>query len=586
MAKNTFTILGIFAILVLSLMTVSAAIGVITFNGITMTVNETSLSDVITGEKYSFEVVVDNQNGTNYNVSFGASGWVWNKSGISIPSGTNETFIGTLTIGSTLTKSVIAKFYNISDSSQQLFQITETIDLSYYVAPLYGCIDSSANNYNSSANTDDGSCTYDPIATYCDEFFGEVGDLKIKNFYIDYNGNGDDEEWEALDEIMIEVDIKNTNSNDRVNDIIVEIKILDSSNNDVTSDFDLEDEEKPLGRISKKSTETVTFIIKELPTDVEEDTYTIYIRAYDEKDEAAQCVSMSNDFNDNSELFHEFDVVRENEAVIIKNSDLSETILASCGEKNIQVSFPVYNIGDEEEDKVLVQLYNNELDINKFYVIDSLRSGKGKGATFFISLPEELSKSRYSLDIFTFFAYDDDGDELDQAAYDENSDNIDRDFSVRLEILSCQAPAPIVNANLESEAKIGEELVVKATITNNGKDNDFIISALDFETWAEFVSITPQTASINKGEYTEVIITLRPTATGAQSFNINTIVDGESYKQLVLVNVDGKPGLFDGVLDGVSNMMLYTIVGIVVLIIVILLVLILKASGRRTKPEF
>jgi len=591
MAKNTFATFGILAVLLLSIGMVSAIENFdLTIDGV-----GSSTSSRLTGgndSTHNFNVTINNTLEKVYvNWSIAST------TTMALPAGNNYTAAEHTIEGFILTmpdsgnyKQITAHIYNLTDDSKIG---EETVNVYFnntdYVAStdIPGCMNSTANNYDSTATVDDGSCTYDPVDTtdsWCSEFDGEKGTIEIKNFYIDYIGSGDDEEWEALDEIIIEVDVKNTDSDDRIDDIIVEIRILDSSGADVTDDFDFDDEEATLGRISKKTTETATFTISELPTDVEEDTYTIYVRAYDENDEAEVCASTSDDFkngDDDNELYHEFDVIRDDEAVIVK--DLFETsILASCGDKNVAVSFQVYNIGDDEEDKVLVQLYNRELNIDEFYVIDSLRSGKGKEANFLISLPEDLSKTRYELDIYTFFAYDEDEDELERASYDENSNDIDRDASITLEILSCRGPEPSVNANLESPAEVGTDLIVKALVTNNGEDNDFVISVSDFESWADLVSVTPQTVSIDGGEFTEVTVILSPKMAGSQSFKINTIVDGESNSQSVSVNIAEKQGLF----GEMSDVATYTIIGIIAVIVLILLVLIAKVSRRPAKPQF
>ena len=290
---------------------------------------------------------------------------------------------------------------------------------------------------------------------------------------------------------------------------------------------------------------------------------------------------MASDFTNADETYFEFEVMSSNGATVIAKRNL-ENVLASCGDKNVEVKFMVYNTGSNDEKKVMVTLENSKLNINEKMVINDLRNGKGKEATFFVTVPEEVAKTFNKLKIYTYYDYDRGKDENELTSYRESSEKESDDFSIPLEILSCKSLAPTVNADLKSAAEVGKELIIKTTITNNGKDNDFVISASDFGAWAELVSVTPQTASIKKGEYAEVTITLRPTATGAQSFNINTIVDGESYKQSVSVSIDEKPGLF----AGIDDITLYAIVGIIVLLIVIFLVLVLKASGRPKKPEF
>jgi len=166
MKKNTFTIFGIFALLLLGLGMASAASGTTDKNGITMTVSETALTDVTTGETYDFTVTIANANGTDYNVSFGTTGWTWDKEGITVADGTTETFVGTLTIGTTATKQVIADFHDMTDPTVELFDVRKTISLSYVLLP--GCTDPAANNTNTTEVIPDNSlCTYDPLPAGC-----------------------------------------------------------------------------------------------------------------------------------------------------------------------------------------------------------------------------------------------------------------------------------------------------------------------------------------------------------------------------------------------------------------------------------
>ena len=159
------------------------------------------------------------------------------------------------------------------------------------------------------------------------------------------------------------------------------------------------------------------------------------------------------------------------------------------------------------------------------------------------------------------------------------------DKAIRLKILGCQATAPTITANLESTTEVEKDLIVKATITNNGQStNDFIITATGFESWANLVSVNPQSATITSGKSQEVTITLSPKTAGTQSFKINAVVDGETFNQPVSVRISEKAGMFSEL--GISNTMLYLIAGIVALLILIFIVLIVKLSRRPRKAEF
>jgi len=79
-----------------------------------------------------------------------------------------------------------------TDSTANNYDSTATTDdgsCTYDTTPIPGCTDSTANNYDSSATVDDGSCTYDPTpstsTTFCElETYTDQGDLKISDFDI------------------------------------------------------------------------------------------------------------------------------------------------------------------------------------------------------------------------------------------------------------------------------------------------------------------------------------------------------------------------------------------------------------------
>ena len=424
--------------------------------------------------------------------------------------------------------------------------------------------------------------------SYCsvgDDFSGENGTLDITDFEITNLGQGDDEEWELLDEIEIEIEIENNDNDDDVDDVIVEIMILDENDEDVTNDFDFDDESIDLGRINDDDSEVAVFKINEVPADLE-GTYRIYFRAYSEDDESSHCIASStSDFNEDN--YHVIEVVTlGNRAVIVKPE--WKDVLASCGDNNVEVALDVYNLGEDKEEKILVNLYSSILGIDEKIIVNDLRSGKRQEVVFVFDVPEGLTNSYYNIEVTTYYDYDDDEDELLISSYGESSYNdLDKDFAVKLDILSCRGPDPTVNANLESIAEVGNELTIKSIITNNGEDNDFVISLSDFENWATLISISPQTASINKGEFVEVTIVLKPTVSGIQSFNINAIVDGESYDQAVSVNIAENPSFFAKINNAMgSNAIFYISMGIAGLLIAIVSILIVKISRRKVSPQF
>jgi hypothetical protein len=564
MIKTKFAILGIMAVLLLSLSMISADANFeLTINGD----GESSSNPVsgANGTTHDFSVTLNHSNSSLGEVTVQWSG----ASSLGVPSdsnitnGTHTYTTPNITMPSTTAASyriLTATFYNSTNISEELGSDTVNV------------------YYSSTAPTP----TPDPDESYCEDFSGEQGDLEITGFEIINRGEGDDEEWEYLDEIEIEVTIENT-GDDNINDVMVEIRFEDDSGNVISErDMDLTDEDIDLGRINDDDEEVAVFVIDELPIDLEEGDYLIYVRAYEDGNEDEQCASTSDDFTNSDETYFEFEIIESDGATVIAKKDL-EIVQGICGEKSVEVSFTVYNTGSDDEEKVLVILENSLLGIKERALIDNLRDGKGKEVTFFVTIPDEVSKSVNMLDIVTYYDYDDDEDELDEVlAYGENSEDEGDDFGIRLEVLACKGPEPTVAATLESETEIETELVVKAMIKNNGETNNFVISASDFDSWASLVSVTPQTASLTKGETQEVIVTLIPKESGAQSFKISTIVDGETYVQPISVNIKEK----SGILKGISNTTLYLIIGISLLLILIFIILIVRTSRKSRKQEY
>ncbi len=561
MEKKAFAFLGIFAVLLMSLGFTSAAT---TLNDVSINFNQTTLDDVVTGEEYSIEITIENNNATDYNITLSNNYWDFSPASIDVSGNTNGSFVGTYTIRDVGSTTVTATIYDISDPNTN-FTIARTL---------------TTNHASTSNTTNDTNTSTTEYFCELDNFGTETGHLEISEVEVTNNGAGDDEEWEYLDEIVIEVTVENTDD-ENINDVMVEIMIKDSDGNTVTKkDLDLSDDEEDLGRINDDDEETATFKIDELPIDLEEGDYKLYVRAYEDGNEDNECVSESEDFTNTDETYFEFEIKSSEDSTVIVKREIPN-VKASCGDKNAEVRFMVYNTGSDDEDTVLVTLESSRLGIYEKTVIDNLRDGKGKEVVFYITIPEEVEKTYEKLEIYTYYDYDDDEDEDDEDAYGESSEDEGDDFSMLLEIISCQATEPTVTANLESKTELGEDLVIKAKIKNEGSDNNFIISASGYEAWANLVSINPQTASIDAGEYQEVIITLSPTQAGAQSFTIDTVVDGITNKQTVSVNI-ADSGLF----GLTNNLVAYTIIGIVALLVLIFLVLILRISKGKTAAQF
>lgn len=401
----------------------------------------------------------------------------------------------------------------------------------------------------------------------------EDGDLTIDDLDVDNAGEGDDDEWFPLDEIEITVDVENTHQDDEVEDVIVEIFVYDGTE-DVTNDFDFEDEKIDLGDVREDDTETATFNLNELPTDINEGTYELRVLVYSDNDEETHCVS---------DVF-EFTVDREfNDAVIAKDGDISSSVEAETGEQ-VTLSFNVYNIGEDEEDEVLVQLFNSELGLNELVHLENLDSGDKEEVTYLIRVPENAVEKTYFLDVITYFQYDD-GDILSTSSYDENSDDdLEETYRINLRVIDTtpETPELTIDAQLMSEAKVGEDLVVEVTLENDGdEEQTFIISAEAFESWAELDDIEPQVLTIDAGDSETTTITFTPTEAGTKTFRVVASAAGmEDVKQTISVNVSEDESFFSNLFSGFAegSAVSYLIAGIILLLVVIVIVLIVKIA--------
>ena len=567
MAKNTFAIYGIFALLLVSLTMVSAA----NENGVTLTIDVTSLNDVNVSDTYNFEANIENANGTNdYYVVFGTTNWTWSNDEANLTNGTNNNYTGILTISASKldTKSVIAKFYETSNHSNLLFKLSENISITYYEEPA------------AEEPEEQTACEFDLVVD-------ENGDLEITDFDMNNLGNGDEDVWKFMDSIEFEVEVENTDSNEDIRDVEVKAIIMtqdDDGNwtNDVTSDFDLEDDIiTSIGKLRDGDSETVIFEIKEVPSDITEGDYRLYIMTYSDGEEDTECISKYNNNNDDftDDLYYEFEVegVDYEDSIVAKKYSLDDFVDTYCGENNVEITIPIYNLNDDDEEMVLVNIYNSELNINEFRTIEDLRDGRQEDVTFFVSIPDSLDKEKYDLKINVYFDWDSDEDEYSEFSYDESNEE-----SLRFNIIGCAIAAPLIKPTLESETEEGKELVVKTLITNNGDNGDFKIFASGYESWATLVSVTPETATIAKGESVETIIVLMPNSAGMKSFKISTTIGDETFNQPVSVNIKESLNFF-----GLKGMTLYLVAGISGMLILILVVLIAKvASKKPVKANF
>ncbi|MAH43474.1 hypothetical protein CL614_07215 [archaeon] len=454
--------------------------------------------------------------------------------------------------------------------------------------------------YNSEAaggnwRVNDGTLNIEGEATAITTSFCELGpqddgDLTL-NVDVKNKGAGEeDDEWLPLDKIEVEVEIENDGSDDMDN-VILELGLFEEGSSTNIADemmwISEDDEEIKIGDVKDDDKETHTFIFKVDP-EIEKGNYILKVKAYPKSDEDIKCIDYSDDLEDfgSEDTYAEISIDREDvndeRAIIVDMDELNIPYEVNCGQTIIAVA-DIYNIADEDQDQVKVTLVNSELEINLAKEIkEDLDMGDKEEVTFTIEIPENAEEKEYVLEFRTRYDYDD-----DDGSYDEFSDAFTKHIKV---VGSCQGTEPTLVATLLSDAKLGEDLVIQVTVTNNGKSSEnFVIAAESTETWAEIINVNPQILTIAQDSVGTATITLNPTQAGTQTFDIALIYSGQEVRQSVSVIIEEETGFMTGAFSGFSELGdtgLYAIAGIFLVLVIIILVLIVKVAKASKVAEF
>jgi hypothetical protein len=415
------------------------------------------------------------------------------------------------------------------------------------------------------------------------------GSLKITDVKIDNSGSGDDDTWNLLDDIEIEVTVEN--NGDDLQDIFVEIGFYDSSGNNQVSDFEFDssnedDEEYDLGDIDEDDEADATFKFK-VPADFEDGKYKLAVKAYsDDVGEDVQCIDTATDLKE-SDRYNSIDVKRESdEGNFIAFDDIELTPTeATCGDR-VSMTLDVYNIGDEDQDQVKVTLKNTELGIDEFVEIRSgLDQGDKETISFDVAIPQSARDKVYTLALSAEYDYN-------RGTYRQE---LDEDTSVSMRVIGCGTSdnqtgggekIAIIGATLESEEVVaGGEVVVKATITNlKSQRTAFAIDALDYQSWATLDEISPRVVDIPAGESKDVLLTFTvdEAIEGEHSFNIEA-KDGLGGSELreIALNVESTSSTGTGLFNNLGNNAFLWVIGAVNVILVVLIIVVAVRVARR-----
>ncbi len=436
-----------------------------------------------------------------------------------------------------------------------------------------------ASGTNATGQAVNASVPVNFIQSFCKS--GSVGgNLSLDKVDVSSSGD-DDKDWRLLDTIDVEVKVKNIGSND-IDNVQIELAVFDSSGQDRVGDLDFlskDDEQVDVGNINDGDKETHTFQFK-VPADFDTGNYRLAVKVYsDDEDESNECDDNSNDLSDT--LYEKITVDNENDdekSIVV--DDIRLPAQATCGE-TVTGTFKVYNIGDSDQDQVLVTMKNSELNLNKEFVIrQNLDKGEDDTLDFAFDVPSNVQDGTYSLSFRTFYDYDDNDDSYDQESAD--------DFTSTFTVLGCR-PIPtdensdvFINAELASDALPGQELKVTVTFRNDGTEDARIsLSAEGYESWGDLASLSRRSFTLGAGDEQEVIFTFDVNAdvSGSESFLITPTINGRQESQEVEVDF-GSAGTGSG-FDFSKGSSLIWIIGIINVVLIVLIIVVAIKLSRR-----
>ena len=311
--------------------------------------------------------------------------------------------------------------------------------------------------------------------------------------------------------------------------------------------------------------------------------YTFYIRAIGEiKDKDYEEDEKETGISDSKEI----EIITDDNFVVIEDIKFQPDIV-SCG-GIIELTAKVWNIGDEDldDDEVYVKIYNKELGIDKVIEFDSgINSMDYEKISLSFEIPEDIEEKTYMIRLA---AYDDDrlgNDDIFKT--DKEEDEASYQGFLKVEGSCSVIPSVSVSANLESEAKAGEDLIVRATLKNTGDKLTTYTLTVESGSWAILGSINPTSITLNAQESKDVLITLNVNkdVSGDKVFNIEVLSEGEVIvDQPVSVSIQEQTGFnFLGITGNMiseNNWYLWGIGALNVLLIAVIIIVALKVAKK------
>jgi uncharacterized membrane protein len=402
---------------------------------------------------------------------------------------------------------------------------------------------------------------------FCDYGVQGSSSIEILEIKDEKLGNSKEWEWKPLDEISLRIRVKN--NLDTKEKVTVAISLYSEKTGFIELDGKNDELEETI-RISDGDREYFYFNFKLPVEDLEEGKYTLFVKAFVDGEEDEYCYSS---------VQTNIDVEFEEDLVI---DELPTLIESSCGQSQ-DLSFRIYNLNAGDEEEFRIRLYNKELGINLYSQRYELDEGESKKIVLSINVPKDVTEKTYKLDVIIEYDYRESSDTFREV--------LEGDYiSLKVEGSCSTMPTAVVSAKLDSEARAGKELIVKATIVNTGSETKtFTISASSYADWASSAILDRTSVTLNAGASQEVTITLNvlKDASGENGFDIEVLEGTRYLSQPVAVTI-AKASSFPsltGLVSGLDdNAYLYGI-GALNLLLVVAIIFVAVRVVRKRKEE-
>ena len=436
--------------------------------------------------------------------------------------------------------------------------------------------------------TSNQTVSFSYLKTFCSN--GSINDSSL-SFEVDINnkGEGEDKEWLPLDLVEIEVDFENNKDVD-IDDVVIQLALVDSSGKDVSDDLIWEssdEEEREVGDVDEGDDVSHTFEFK-VSNDLEEGSYKLMVKVFPENEEEDMCIDYAASGLSGT-YYETIDVERESEddrQIIFEDVEVEPSNTIGCSQE-VTVTAKAYNIGENDQEKVLINLYNEDLGVDIIEVLDDFDMEDSKSLEFSFVIPEDALEKKYVLNLLAMHDWDDDEEDDDLNAYDEESEILKMPIFVEG---SCKGSIKDVeiSASLSEEtpkAMVGKEVIVKTTIENTGDtEQTYVVSVAGVSAWADAV-ISDESVTLGAGESKEIEIALdidKDVEAGEQEFTIKTTFGSEVKEQKVLISVE-EGGLFQGsIVDHLKdNAFIYTVVIVDLILIIAIVIAVRRMVAKR-----